>query len=50
VFFGGFPTEENQSAPRSTMKGTFATVSTLLIVVGHFQTPEAAGNGGFRRG
>src|SRR6185312_6485044 len=39
-----------QSAPRTRMCGTAASVSTLLIVVGCANTPETAGNGGLIRG
>ncbi len=32
------------------MKGTQARVSTLLTIVGHWKSPEIAGNGGFSLG
>src|SRR5204862_5206583 len=38
------------AAPFLRMCGTAARVSTLLIVVGIPNTPEAAGNGGLMRG
>ena len=38
------------AAPRWTMGGTAASVSTLLIVVGMPNTPRSAGNGGLMRG
>ena len=44
------PKLENQLALRRKIVGTTAIVSTLLTVVGHPQTPAAAGNGGFSRG
>jgi hypothetical protein len=39
-----------QAAPRFTICGTAANVSTLLIVVGMPNRPAAAGNGGLMRG
>src|SRR2546430_11444650 len=38
------------AGPFVTMGGTAASVSTLLIVVGIPNTPNAAGNGGLMRG
>jgi len=46
----GRPKDENQEPPRRMMVGHTATVSTLVTVVGQLNTPELAGNGGFRRG
>lgn len=44
------PKPANQLPPRRRMVGATATVSTLVTVVGHPNTPTLAGNGGFRRG
>ena len=44
------PIPANQLAPRRRMVGTTAMDSTLFTVVGQPHTPQAAGNGGFRRG
>merc|ERR1719422_1758945 len=41
------PMPANQSPPRLQMVGATATVSTLVTVVGHPNTPTSAGNGGF---
>src|SRR5262245_38940084 len=46
----GTPIFEYASQPIRRINGTFAIVSTLLIVVGHPQTPYCAGNGGLMRG
>ena len=46
----GLPKEENQLAPRLIIVGHTATVSTFVTVVGQLNTPELAGNGGFKRG
>ena len=40
----------NHAAPRLTISGTSASVSTLLIVVGMFHSPFWAGKGGLMRG
>jgi hypothetical protein len=37
------PTPANQAAPRATMSGTFASVSTLLMTVGWPHAPTCAG-------
>jgi hypothetical protein len=42
--------ERNQSTPLSTIDGTLAMVSTLLITVGQPYRPATAGNGGRSRG
>ena len=44
------PIDANQSAPFRIIKGTLASVSTLLINVGLPNKPLFAGNGGFGRG
>ena len=44
------PIDENHAAPRSTMAGTLASVSTLLMTVGLPKRPRTAGNGGLGRG
>ena len=44
------PIPANRSAPSRTMNGTHASVSTLLTIVGDWNRPETAGNGGLRRG
>lgn len=44
------PNELNQFAPRLTIVGATAMVSTFATVEGQPKTPTAAGNGGFRRG
>ncbi len=49
LFFGR-PKPANHLAPRLRISGTTAIVSTLLTVVGQPYRPQAAGNGGFRRG
>src|SRR5919204_2932181 len=46
----GVPIDRHQSAPPSTMYGTLAIVSTLLITVGQEYSPSTAGNGGGRPG
>ena len=48
--FLGLPIERNHVPPRLQISGATATVSTLVTVVGHPNTPTSAGNGGFRRG
>src|SRR5262245_26057171 len=50
VFLGGRPMEANQAAPRSAMRVTLASVSTLLMMVGQPDSPTTAGNGGLMRG
>jgi hypothetical protein len=44
------PSSRNHSTPRTTMSGTFISVSTLLITVGLANRPSTAGNGGRSRG
>src|SRR3972149_4474826 len=44
------PTDAYQAAPRSMITGTFAIVSTLLMVVGQPHRPYCAGTGGLTRG
>ena len=41
------PIEENHSAPLVNMTGIFASVSTLLTLVGLPRYPDSAGKGGF---
>ena len=48
--FLGLPSELNHFAPLLRIVGTAATVSTLLIIVGHPYNPIYAGNGGFNLG
>ena len=48
--FRGLPNDKNQEPPRLQISGATATVSTLVTVVGHPNTPTSAGNGGFNRG
>ena len=50
VEFGGTPSLAYSAAPSSSIAGTVATVSTLLISVGAAYSPETAGNGGLERG
>ena len=45
--FLGLPNWANHAPPRLQMSGETATVSTLVTVVGHPNTPTSAGNGGF---
>ena len=44
------PISANQSALLSTIDGTEAIDSTLLITVGQEYSPSTAGNGGLSRG
>ena len=46
----GVPSDANQAPPLRTMTGTFASVSTLLMIVGLPKMPRSKGNGGFCRG
>lgn len=46
----GLPKDENHEAPLRIIVGQTATVSTFVTVVGQLNTPELAGNGGFKRG
>jgi hypothetical protein len=48
--FRSRPKELNQPAPRRTMVGATAIVSTLATVDGQPKRPTAAGKGGFSRG
>ena len=50
VLFGRPKPANHSSATTQNFVGTTAIDSTLLTVVGHPQTPIAAGNGGFKRG
>ena len=50
VFLGGRPIEANQAAPRSAIRVTLASVSTLLMIVGQPYRPTIAGKGGLMRG
>ena len=47
---GGIPCFANAAPPCSTIHGTCARVSTLLITVGQPKAPSTAGKGGLMRG
>ena len=44
------PIDANFSAPSKKITGIFASVSTLLTIVGLLNKPSSAGNGGFTVG
>ncbi len=47
---GPMPCLANASPPFARIQGTWASVSTLLMIVGQRKTPSTAGKGGLMRG